>query len=165
MAIATKNLNQGLGNDTSGQLLVHEIFTQINNAKDKPKKIEVLKKHDTPAMRSLLKAAFDPKIEWDLPEGIPPYIANEAPAGTEHTSLLTEAKRLYHFIVGGNNTINKLKKETMFIQMLEGLQEKDAEVLIAIKNKNLNTTFKGLTAQMVKETFNWDDNFVRITTK
>ena len=53
----------------------------------------------------------------------------------------------------------------MFIQMLEGLQEKDAEVLIAIKNKNLNTTFKGLTAQMVKETFNWDDNFVRITTK
>ena len=63
MAIATKNLNQGLGNDTSGQLLVHEIFTQINNAKDKPKKIEVLKKHDTPAMRSLLKAAFDPKIE------------------------------------------------------------------------------------------------------
>ena len=165
MAIATKNLNQGLGNDTSGQLLVHEIFTQINNAKDKPKKIEVLKKHDTPAMRSLLKAAFDPKIEWDLPEGIPPYIANEAPAGTEHTSLLTEAKRLYHFIVGGNNTINKLKKETMFIQMLEGLQEKDAEVLIAIKNKNLNTTFKGLTAQMVKETFNWNDDFVRITTK
>lgn len=165
MAIATKNLNQGLGNDTSGQLLVHEIFTQINNAKDKPKKIEVLKKHDTPAMRSLLKAAFDPKIEWDLPDGIPPYIKNEAPAGTEHTSLLTEAKRLYHFIVGGNNTINKLKKETMFIQMLEGLQEKDAEVLVAIKNKNLNTTFKGLTAQMVKETFNWNDNFVRITTK
>ena len=165
MAIATKNLNQGLGMEGSGQPLVHEIFTQINNAKDKPKKIEVLKKHDTPAMRSLLKAAFDPKILWDLPEGIPPYIANEAPAGTEHTSLLSEARKLYHFVVGGNNTINKLKKETMFIQMLEGLQQKDAEVLIAIKNKNLNTTFKGLTAQMVKETFNWDDNFVRITTK
>ena len=165
MAIATKNLNQGLGMEGSGQPLVHEIFTQINNAKDKPKKIEVLRRHDTPAMRSLLKAAFDPKILWDLPEGTPPYIKNEAPAGTEHTSLLTEAKRLYHFIVGGNNTINKLKKETMFIQMLEGLQEKDAEVLVAIKNKNLNTTFKGLTAQMVKETFNWNDDFVRITTK
>lgn len=163
MAIATKNLNQGLGNDTSGQLLVHEIFTQINNAKDKPKKIAVLKQHDNPAMRQLLKAAFDPKIEWDLPEGIPPYIANEAPAGTEHTSLLSEARKLYHFVVGGNNTINKLKKETMFIQMLEGLQQKDAEVLIAIKNKNLNNVYKGLTAQMVKETFDWDDNFVRIT--
>lgn len=163
MAIATKNLNQGLGMEGSGQPLVHEIFTQINNAKDKPKKIAVLKQHDNPAMRQLLKAAFDPKIEWDLPEGIPPYIANEAPAGTEHTSLLSEARKLYHFVVGGNNTINKLKKETMFIQMLEGLQQKDAEVLIAIKNKNLNNVYKGLTAQMVKETFGWDDNFVRIT--
>jgi hypothetical protein len=163
MAIATKNLNQGLGMEGSGQPLVHEIFTQINNAKDKPKKIAVLKQHDNPAMRQLLKAAFDPKIEWDLPEGIPPYIANEAPAGTEHTSLLSAARKLYHFVVGGNNTINKLKKETMFIQVLEGLQQKDAEVLIAIKNKNLNNIYKGLTAQMVKETFDWDDNFVRIT--
>ena len=163
MAIATRNLKSGLGNEGSGAPLVHEIFTQINNAKDKPKKIAVLKQHDNPAMRQLLKAAFDPKIEWDLPEGIPPYIANEAPAGTEHTSLLSEARKLYHFVVGGNNTINKLKKETMFIQMLEGLQQKDAEVLIAIKNKNLNNVYKGLTAQMVKETFGWDDNFVRIT--
>ena len=163
MAIATKNLNQGLGMEGSGQPLVHEIFTQINNAKDKPKKIAVLKQHDNPAMRQLLKAAFDPKIEWDLPEGNPPYIANEAPAGTEHTNLLSEARKLYHFIKGGNNTINRLKKETMFVQMLEGLQQKDAEVLIAIKNKNLNNVYKGLTAQMVKETFGWDDNFVRIT--
>src|SRR6056300_497336 len=163
MAIANKNLNRGLGMEGSGQPLIHEIFTQINNAKDKPKKIAVLKQHDNPAMRQLLKAAFDPKIEWDLPEGIPPYIANEAPAGTEHTSLLSEARKLYHFVVGGNNTITKIKKETMFVQMLEGLQEKDAEVLVAIKEKKLNTVYKGLTASMVKETFNWNDDFIRIT--
>jgi len=165
MAIANKNLNRGLGTEGSGQPLIHEIFTQINNAKDKPKKIEVLKQNDTPAMRQLLKAAFDPKIQWDLPEGVPPYIKNEAPAGTEHTSLFSESKRLYHFIVGGNNSINKLKKETMFVQMLEGLQEKDAEVLIAIKEKKLNNVFKGLTASMVKETFNWNDDFARIEQK
>jgi len=163
MAIATRNLKSGLGNEGSGAPLVHEIFTQINNAKDKPKKIEVLKKYDNPAIRQLLKAAFDPKIEWDLPEGNPPYIANEAPAGTEHTNLLSEARKLYHFVKGGDNTINRLKKETMFVQMLEGLQQKDAEVLIAIKNKNLNNVYKGLTASMVKETFNWNDDFVRIT--
>ena len=163
MAIATRNLKSGLGNEGSGAPLVHEIFTQINNAKDKPKKIEVLKKYDSPAIRQLLKAAFDPKIEWDLPEGNPPYIANEAPAGTEHTNLLSEARKLYHFVKGGDNTINKLKKETMFVQMLEGLQQKDAEVLIAIENKNLNNVYKGLTASMVKETFNWNDDFVRIT--
>jgi|SRR5210317_1650024 hypothetical protein len=163
MAIATRNLKSGLGNEGSGAPLVHEIFTQINNAKDKPKKIEVLKKYDSPAIRQLLKAAFDPKIEWDLPEGNPPYIANEAPAGTEHTNLLSEARKLYHFVKGGDNTINRLKKETMFVQMLEGLQQKDAEVLIAIKNKNLNNVYKGLTASMVKETFNWNDDFIRIT--
>ena len=151
MAINTQTLNAGLGTEGSGAPTVHEIFTKINNAKDKPQKIAVLKQFDNQAMRQLLKAAFDPKIKFDLPEGNPPYIKNEAPAGTEHTSLASEARKLYHFIVGGNNTINKLKKETMFIQMLEGLHEKDAEVLMAVKNKELNNAYKGLTAQMVVE--------------
>ena len=52
--------------------------------------------------------------------------------------------------------------ETMFIKMLEGVHADDAEVLMAIKNKNLNNVYKGLTAQMVKETFGWNDDFVRI---
>ena len=162
MAINNQTLNAGLGTEGSGAPTVHEIFTKINNAKDKPQKIAVLKQFDNQAMRQLLKAAFDPNIKFDLPEGNPPYIKNEAPAGTEHTSLASEARKLYHFIVGGNNTINKLKKETMFIQMLEGLHEKDAEVLMAVKNKELNNAYKGLTAQMVKETFGWNDDFVRI---
>ena len=163
MAINTQTLNAGLGTEGSGAPTVHEIFTKINNAKDKPQKIAVLKQFDNKAMRQLLKAAFDPKIKFDLPEGNPPYIKNEAPAGTEHTSLASEARKLYHFVVGGNNQITKLKKETMFIQMLEGLHQDDAEVLMAIKNKTLNTTYKGLTANLVKETFNWNDDFVRIT--
>ena len=151
-----------MGNEGSGAPTVHEIFTKINNAKDKTGKIAILKQFDNQAMRQLLKAAFDPKIKFDLPDGNPPYIKNEAPAGTEHTSLAAEAKKLYHFVVGGNNSINKLKKETMFIQMLEGLQEDDAEVLMSIKNKNLNNTYKGLTANLVKETFNWTDDYTRI---
>ena len=162
MAITNQQIQAGIGNEGSGAPTVHEIFTKINNAKDKPQKIAILKQFDNQAMRQLLKAAFDPKIKFDLPEGNPPYIKNEAPAGTEHTSLASEARKLYHFIVGGNNTINKLKKETMFIQMLEGLHEKDAEVLMAVKNKELNNAYKGLTAQMVKETFGWNDDFVRI---
>ena len=55
----------------AGKELISEIFTKINNAKDKPKKIEVLRQYDTPGMRMILKGAFDPKIEWDLPEGTP----------------------------------------------------------------------------------------------
>ena len=145
---------------SSGAPLVSEIFTKVNNAKDKPKKIEVLKQNDSPALRKLLKAAFDPKINFDLPEGRPPYIANESPEGTQHTSLLNEAKRLYLFIEGASN-LNKLKKETLFIQMLEGLQSKDAELLLDIKEKRINNVYKGLTSAVVKEAFDWNDDFLR----
>ena len=145
----------------AGKELISEIFTKINNAKDKPKKIEVLRQYDTPGMRMILKGAFDPKIEWDLPEGTPPYIANEAPAGTEHTFLEVEAKRLYNFAKGGNDQLNKIRKETLFIQMLEGLHASEAKVLIDVKNKSLNKTYKGLTSDMVKEAFGWNADFVK----
>ena len=145
----------------AGKELISEIFTKINNAKDKPKKIEVLRQYDSPGMRMILKGAFDPKIEWELPEGTPPYIENEAPAGTEHTYLEVEARRLYNFAKGGNNTINKIRKETLFIQMLEGLHESEAKVLIDVKNKSLNKTYKGLTSDMVKEAFGWNADFVK----
>ena len=161
MAITTQSLNQGLGTEGSGAPTVHEIFTKINNAKDKPQKIDILRSFDNQAMRTLLKAAFDPKIKFDLPEGNPPFIRNEAPAGTEHTSLASEAKKLYHFVVGGNNEITKLKKETMFIQMLEGLHASEAKVLLDIKNKSLNKTYKGLTSDMVKEAMGWNADFVK----
>ena len=145
---------------TNARPLAHEIFTKVNNAKDKPKKIEVLKQNDSQPLRQLLKAAFDPKITWDIPEGTPPYMANEAPTGTEHTSLLDEAKKLYLFLKGGSN-IPKLKKETLFIQMLEALHKDDAQALIDIKDKKLNHTYKGLTENVVKEAFNWNDNFMK----
>jgi len=145
----------------AGKELISEIFTKINNAKDKPKKVEVLKQYDTPGMRMILKGAFDPKIEWDLPPGTPPYIANEAPAGTEHTFLEVEARRLYNFAKGGNDQLNKIRKETLFIQMLEGLHADEAKVLIDVKNKSLNKTYKGLTSEMVKEAFGWNADFVK----
>ena len=145
----------------AGKELISEIFTKINNAKDKPKKVEVLKQYDTPGMRMILKGAFDPKIEWDLPPGTPPYIANEAPAGTEHTYLEVEAKRLYNFAKGGNDQLNQIRKETLFIQMLEGLHADEAKVLIDMKNKTLNKTYKGLTSDMVKEAFGWNADFVK----
>ena len=162
MAITTSSLNMNMDTAGSSAPLMHEILTKVNNAKDKPAKIAVLKKHDSVPLRQVLKGAFDPNIIWDLPEGTPPFNRNDAPAGTEHTSLHTEARRLWHFVKGADTTISNTKKETMFIQLLEGLQEKDAEVLIAIKDSKLNNTYKGLTASMVKEAFGWNDDFNRI---
>jgi hypothetical protein len=145
----------------SGRPLVSEIFTKVNNAKDKPKKIAVLRQYDSASLRQIIKGGFDPKIEWDLPEGEPPFIPNEAPEGTEHTLLETEAKRLWHFVKGADKATNKLQKETMFIQMLEGLHASEAQVLLDMKNKKLNKTYKGFSESVVKEAFGWNDNFVK----
>ena len=138
MPTTTQNLNMTMGTDTSSAPLFHEILTKVNNAKDKPAKIAVLKKHDSVPLRQVLKGAFDPKIKWDLPEGVPPFKRNDAPAGTEHTSLFSEARRLWHFVKDADPNLTKAKREMMFIQLLEGLQEDDADLMIAVKEKTLN---------------------------
>ena len=147
---------------TSGSqgILLSEILTKVNNAKDKPKKMAVLQQYDSPSLRMILKGAFDPNIKWALPNGTPPYIANEAPKGTEHSLLKNESKRLWHFVEGADAQTTKTQKETMFIQMLEGLHKDEAKVLLDMKNNTLNKTYKGLTADMVKEAFGWNDDYV-----
>ena len=142
-------------------VLFSEVLTKVNNAKDKPKKIAVLQQYDNAPLRQVLKGAFDKNIVWDLPAGDPPYIANEAPIGTEHGLLRNEAKRLWHFVKGADNDLTKTQKETMFIQVLEGLHGDEAKVLLGMKNKSLNKTYKGLTESVVKEAFGWNDNFMR----
>ena len=141
--------------------LMSEILTKINNAKDKPKKIAILKENASAPLKQVLKGAFDPAIAWELPAGDPPFIANEAPIGTEHGLLRNEAKRLWHFVKGADQATTKTQKETMFIQMLEGLHKDEAKVLLGMKNKALNKMYKGLTESVVKEAFGWNDKFVR----
>ena len=141
--------------------LFSEIATKINNAKDKPRKLKVLQDNDSVALRQVLKGAFDPNIEWLLPKGDVPYTPNDAPLGTEHTVLSQEAKRLYLFTKGGDNTLSQNKREMTFIQMLEGLSAEEAEFLVAVVNKKVNNKYKGFTANLVKEAFNWNDSFMK----
>ena len=112
-ALATKRGMQAMAD--AGRAvppLMSEIATKVNNAKDKPRKLKVLKDHDSVALRQVLKGAFDPNIEWLLPQGDVPYEANDAPVGTEHTVLQQEAKRLYLFTKGGDNTLSNNKRDT-----------------------------------------------------
>ena len=142
--------------------MMNEIATKINNAKDKPRKLKVLKDHDSIPLRQVLKGAFDPKIEWLLPMGDDiPYKVNDAPIGTEHTMLRQEAKRLYLFTKGGDSTLSGTKRETLFIQMLEGLSAQEAEFLVAVVNKKINNKYKGFTANLVKDAFGWNDDFMK----
>jgi hypothetical protein len=141
--------------------LYSEIAMKVNNAKDKPRKLKVLRDHDSIALRQVLRGAFDPKIEWALPKGEVPYSVNDAPIGTDHTILAQEAKRLYLFIKGGDDTVKQNKRELLFVQLLEGLSAEEAEFLVAVVNKKVNNKYKGFTANLVKEAFNWDDNFMK----
>jgi len=159
--MSPKSMAQTQGTMGSSQPLISEILQKVNNAKDKPKKIKVLQDHDSEALRQILKGAFDPKIEWELPEGTPPYMANEVPKGTEHTYLSDEARRLWHFVKGADMQMTKTQKETMFIQILEALHEEEAKLLLNVKDKRLNKVYKGLTEAVVRDAFNWKDDFTK----
>tara|TARA_Y100000992_G_scaffold209006_1_gene143287 strand:- start:232 stop:798 length:567 start_codon:yes stop_codon:yes gene_type:complete len=161
-ALATKRGMQAMAD--SGRavpMLMSEIATKVNNAKDKPRKLKVLKDNDSVALRQVLKGAFDPNIKWLLPTGDVPYEPNTAPIGTEHTVLTQEAKRLYLFTQGGDSSLSNTKRETLFIQMLEGLSADEAKFLVTVVNKKVNNEYKGFTANLVKEAFDWDDNFMK----
>ena len=143
-------------------MLFSELLDKVHKAKTKEQKVQILRENNTDALRKFLKAAFDPKLKWVFPEGEVPYTPNEAPAGTEHTVLAQEANKLWHFIVGADNLTKQHQKENMFFQMLEGLHESEAKLLVMAKDKKLHQHYKGLSTNVVREAFDWDDNFVVI---
>ena len=143
-------------------LLISEILEKVSKVKTKKEKVKLLQEYNHDALRMIIKSSFDPKIEWALPDGDVPYTRNDAPEGTEHTSLSYESRKLYHFIKGGDNQITQNKREAMFVQMLEGLHESEAALLVAAKDKKLHQMYKGLSKNVVVEAFNWDDNFMVI---
>ena len=142
--------------------LFSEILTKLGKIKSKKDKVYYLKEHNSDALRQIIKSSFDPKIKWQLPAGEVPYILNEAPEGTEHNVLSYESRKLYHFIEGGNPSLSQNKREAMFVQMLEGLHPDEADILVAAKDKQLHQKYKGLSANVVKEAFDWDDDYMLI---
>ena len=142
--------------------LFSEILTRLGKIKSKKDKVNFLKQHNTDALRQIIKASFDPKIKWALPFGEVPFIPNDAPEGTEHNVLSYEARKLYHYIEGGNPQLSQNKREMMFVQLLEGLHPDEAEIVVAAKDKVLHQKYKGLSANVVKEAFNWNDNYMVI---
>ena len=123
-------------------LLFSEVLDKVHKAKTKDQKVKILRDNNTPALRTMLKSSYDPNISWVLPEGDVHYTKNEAPAGTEHTTLAMESSKLWHFIKGGDGQTPQCKKEQMFVQMLEGLHPEEAGIICLTKDKNLGTKYK-----------------------
>lgn len=118
-----------------------EILGEVSKARTRAKKVELLREYRNNALVSLLIWQFDSSVVSALPEGPVPYKPNEAPKGTEHTSLRQEQKSFYNFIVGGNDSLSKTRRETIFIQMLEGLHPEEAYLLILTKDKRLTDQY------------------------
>ena len=140
--------------------LFSEILSKVAKLKTKKEKVDYLQRYNTDALRMVIKSSFDPNVEWQLPEGNVPVEPNASPEGTAHTILAGEARRWYNFIKGGNPQLTQNKREMMFVQLLEGLHEDEANLLVAAKDKKLHQVYKGLSANVVKTAFNWTDEYM-----
>ena len=133
------------------RLLMHEVLQKVSNAKTKKEKIKLLQELNSNALRMLLNINFDDSVVSMLPPGQVPYTPNDAPEGTEHTILEKEARLLHHFFKGGSN-VSQVKRENMFVQMLEGLNAGEAEALILAKDKKIGKRWK-ITKACVSEAY------------
>ena len=167
--------------DLPNNPLIFEIFDLASKQRSKAKKVEVLQKYNHDALRMLLIWNFDESIQSALPDGVVPYSGyaeQTTQSGTLSTKITEEARRMYetgsfsigtsdksakstlrkeckhfyHFIRGGNNALSSIRRETMFINLLEGLHPLEAEILCLVKDKKLEDKYK-LTKELVSEAF------------
>tara|TARA_B100001287_G_scaffold275880_1_gene284874 strand:+ start:1016 stop:1471 length:456 start_codon:yes stop_codon:yes gene_type:complete len=132
--------------------LITEILQKVSSAKTKKEKVDLLQEYNNNGLRSILIINFDESLKFLLPEGDVPFNANEAPAGTDHTRLDHEYKGLYRYFKGGDSTIKSMKREQLFVQLLEGLHKDEAELLILACNKELQSKYR-VTKAVVEQAF------------
>ena len=148
-----------------------EVLHLASKQRSKAKKVEVLKRYEDPSLKALFIWNFDESIISVLPDGEVPYtgyddqttysgtlttkISEEVRKMHEtgsfsmgatdkegHTTIRREYKNFYHFIKGGNDSLNNIRRETMFINILEGLHPLEAEILTLIKDHDLESKYK-----------------------
>ena len=120
---------------------MNEIVELVTEQKTDAKKVAILKEYECDILKSLFIWNFDDSIISLLPEGKVPYKPNENPLGTDHSSLRREQRNLYMFVKGGNDALSTIRRETIFIQMLEGLHPKEADIIVAVKDGDLEDMY------------------------
>ena len=143
---------------------VHDMLQDVHRATIKADKIKRLRDHDSPELRALIKSSYDPNIEWFIPEGEVPYTPNTEKTG--HVKLMTKISQIEKLVcnhstkMGVSDTTAQFKREKMFIDILESLDEKEAEVLIAAKDKTIHRKYV-ISDNVVREAFGWTEDYVR----
>ena len=161
--------------------LAFEVLDLVSKQRTKAKKIEVLKTYEDISLKIILIWNFDESVQSVLPPGDVPYSGYDDQntySGTlstkiteevrrmhdtgsfslgssdkqGHTTIRREAKNFYHFVRGGNDTMNMIRRETMFINILEGLHPLEAEIVTLCKDKRLGEVYK-ITKEVVAEAY------------
>ena len=168
--------------------LVFEVLDLVSRSRSKAKKIEVLKKYDEQHLRRVLIWNFDQSIQSIIPEGPVPYVGYDEQNtynGTlstkithdvrtmhetgnfslgvsdqqGHTTIRRESKNFYHFVRGGNDAMSNIRRETMFINILQGLHPLEAEIVVLAKDKKISDKYN-ITREIVSEAYSnivWGD--------
>lgn len=131
------------------KLSISEILSRASKISDVDQRVTWLRANDIQPLRVVLHYALDPRIKWLLPETDPPYKPNQLV--DQDLRLYTEVRRFYLFVEGGHQTLKQLKRETLFIEMLESLHPEDAKLILAAKNKKV--PYEGITAEVVNAAF------------
>ena len=160
---------------------IFEILDLVSKQRTKAKKIEVLKKYEELPLKVILIWNFDESVVSILPPGEVPYtgyddqnvykggvsakISQEVRSmhsqgnfslgvsdGQGHTTIRRESKHFYRFVKGGDDGLNNLRRESMFINILEGLHPLEAEIVILCKDKKLGEVYK-VTKEVVAEAY------------
>jgi len=131
------------------KLSISGVLKQASEFDTVEKRKMFILQHDSPAIQQVLKYCFDPNIKFALPPGKAPYV----PSDGERLEgrLYAEARKLYLFIEGGHPGLTKLKREQLFIDLLESIHPDDAELLVAVKDKKM--PIKNITPNLVKKTY------------
>lgn len=128
-------------------LLFNEIMKTANDIEVLEDRVRFLRSYDSKSLRILIKAGYNSKIQWDLPEGSVPFMAIEGPA---RTNLLKASQDLYVFIKGGADTVPQIRKQSLFIQLLESVSPEEAEILIFMKDKAMEELFPNITMNVIE---------------
>jgi len=128
---------------------VFEVLEDVTKARTRDEKVRVLKENESWALKDIIRGSMDSKIIWNLPEGAPPY--RPAPAHSHPANLLRENKKFRYFAKGGlGDKMAAVKRESIFIGILEGVHPEDAKLVISMVNKE---KIKGLSRPVVEEAF------------
>ena len=139
--------------------MVHELLEAVDSERVKARKLDILRAHGDDSFKMTMIWNFDESVISMLPEGNVPYqpVESDVQADREkglpqRTTIRNSARNFYRFIKGGDDAMNKIKREGLFINILETLPPPEAEILVLVKDKALNTKYN-ITKELVAEAY------------